>query len=305
MTKYLKYLFFLGIAWCVFFLTEGMFLLCLSDKSLEPSYFWKEQKNHPQTYLVSFASGDEVFFKNQNAQAISAINNGFNHISMFTPNHFDSAFARKNQSILQEKRGAGLWIWKSYFMLQIMKSAPEGSIIIYADSPVIFKNPITPFMQILQDKDILLLLDGTPRKGPIPTLGEKIPQAFFADMDINYEQEKNHPHLWACFGAVKNNDVGRQFVKTWMKNCEHPSIFNIPGADQSMLAFAAIKNKKNIHYMPIDEATKVFKNVHRHPNEAHKSLVPDMISSSIKCFKISEWGYNSPVMQTFRKCFTK
>jgi hypothetical protein len=120
-------------------------------------------------------------------------------------------------------------------------------------------------------------------------------------MGIPYDHGKDHPHLWACFVAVKNTATGRAFVQQWMDNCETPSILKIPGADQSMLAFAALQQPQNIHYMNIDEAMSVFKNVHRHPNEEYKSLLPDMMSSSIKWFKIAEWGYNSRLMQWIRK----
>lgn len=298
-----KYISYFGAA--VFFailllLMEGYALLCFSDKSLQENYIWREQ-NAPPTYLVSFASGHSVFFKNQTAQAMSALNNGFHHIMMFNPSHFDADFRKKNHSILKEKRGAGLWIWKPYFLLKTMQSAPEGALIIYADSPVIFKNPITPFVSMLLEKDILLLMDGSKRKGAIPTLGEKVPQSFFEDMGIDYEKEKNHPHLWACFVAVRNTDIGRAFVRQWMDNCEHHNIFKIPGDDQSMLAFAALKHQHNIAYMDIDTAMTVFKNVHRHPNEECKSLLPDMVSGKLKWFKVSEWGYNSRFMQWIRK----
>ena len=95
---------------------------------------------------------------------MSAINNGIDHIMMYKRRDIDPEFYQKNKHILDLPAGDGLWLWKPYFILKTMDIAPEGSLIIYADSPVIFKNPITPFINHLKNHDVLLLLDGTHRK---------------------------------------------------------------------------------------------------------------------------------------------
>ncbi len=118
------------------------------DKTLTPSYYleYSKSKNFlpPPVYLVSYAGKKSVFFKNQNAQAMSAINNGIDYIMMYKRRDIDPIFYEKNKHILNIAAGDGLWIWKPYFILRTMDIAPEDSLIIYADSPVIFKKPITP-----------------------------------------------------------------------------------------------------------------------------------------------------------------
>jgi len=288
-------------------LLERSFLLTKIDKTLSPSYYLHyssaEHSPPPPTYLVSYAGKHPVFFKNQNAQAMSAINNGIDHIMMFKRRDIDTEFYQKNKHILDIPSGDGLWIWKPYFMLKAMTAAPEGSIIIYADSPVIFINPITSFINLIKEKDVLVLLDGQRRKGKIPKAGDIIKEEFTKPFNLDYSKFKEKDHLWSCFVIVRNNKIGRSFVEQWLKNCEQ-GIPTTPAFDQSMLLIATYQKPEGVYVMDVDEVVSVIKNVHRHPREEHKSLIPDMVSGGVKIFKISEWGYNAKWMQWLRSLFS-
>ena len=88
-----------------------------------------------------------------------------------------------------------------------------------------------------------------------------------------------------------------------MKNCEE-GLISTPLFDQSMLIIAAHQKPEGMYVMDVDEAMQTIKNVHRHPNEENKSLLPDMVSGNFKWFKISEWGYNSQWVQWIRAFFS-
>jgi hypothetical protein len=261
----------------------------------------KGQMAPPPVYLISYADKKPVFLKNQNAQAMSAINNGIDYIMMYKRRDIDPAFYEKNKQILDIPMGAGLWIWKPYFMLKTMDIAPQDSIIIYADSPVIFKKPITPFIDLLKKNDILLLLDGARRKNTIRTAGSVIKDEFFSHFGLDPAIFQKRDHLWSCFVIVRNNKTGRAFVEKWMKNCEQ-GLLSTPLYDQTMLIIAAYQRPEGIYVMDVDEAMSTIKNVHRYPNEEYKSMIPDMVSGEkMKIFRFSEWGYNAKWMQWLRQ----
>ncbi|MGV8949102.1 MAG: hypothetical protein ACOH2E_07070 [Candidatus Paracaedibacter sp.] len=292
----------------LFLIFEHSFLLVKIDKTLSPSYYLQhsltEQSPPPATYLVSYAGKHQVFFKNQNAQAMSAINNGIDHIMMFKRRDIDAEFYQKNKHILDIPMGDGMWIWKPYIMLKAMATAPEESIIIYADSPVVFINPITPLINLIKKNDVLVLLDGARRKGKTPKAGDIIKEEFIKPFGIDYSKFKEKDHLWSCFVVVRNNKKGRSFVEQWLKNCEQGNL-TTPLFDQSMLLIATYQKPEGVYVMDVDEAMPVIKNTHRHPREEHKSLIPDMVSGKSKVFKISEWGYNANWMQWLRSLFSK
>ena len=280
-----------------FVIGDRLFILYKIDKTLEPSYYLEYSrknngKSFPPVYLVSYAGKKSVFFKNQNAQAMSAINNGIDHIMMYKRRDIDQEFYENNKRILDVPVGDGLWIWKPYFILKTMDFAPQDSLIIYADSPVIFKNPTNLIINRLQEHDVLLLLDGTLRKKNVQKIGTIIQKEFLKPFNLDYNQFQNENNLWSCFVAVRNNKTGRAFVEQWLQNCQQ-GLRSTPYFDQTMLVIAAYQKPDGIYVMDVDEAMKTIKNVHRHPNDEYKSLLPDMVSGYFKWFKLSEWGYNA------------
>lgn len=295
------------MVYIILILRERAFLLTQLDKTLSPSFYveysLKENAPPPPTYLVSYAGKHSVFYKNQNAQAMSAINNGIDHIMMFKRRDIDAEFYQENKHILDIPTGAGLWMWKPYFMLKVMDSAPKDSIIMYADSPVIFKNPITSFIHLLKNNDVVLLRDGARRKGNITKAGDLIKEEFTKPFHLDYTEFSKKENIWACFLMVRNNPVGRSFIEQWLKNCQQ-GIVSTPLFDQSMLLIATHQKPEGVYVMDVDEAMPVIKNVHRHPHEEYKSLIPDMVSGKNKIFKLSEWGYNAKWMQWLRSYFS-
>lgn len=294
----------LVVVYLGFLITEHIVLLYKIDKTLDASYYLAyTSKAHvppPPVYLVSYADKKDVFLKNQNAQAMSAINNGIDHIMMYKRRDIDQQFYQKNKHILDIPTGAGLWIWKPYFILKTMDIAPENSIIIYADSPVLFKKPVTPFINLLEKNDVLLLLDGARRKHKIRTAYSVIKDDPFLHLGLDPAVFEKRDHLSGCLVVVRNNKTSRSFIEKWIKNCEQGHL-STPMFEQSMMIIAAYQKPEGIYTMDIDEAVVVIKNAHRHPNEEYKSLIPDMVSGDRKIFKISEWAYNAKWMQWLRQ----
>lgn len=301
---------FLAI-YALFLIGEHANLLYRSDISIQyPSFLTEENKQDSEVHLVSYADGAAVFHKNQLGQAYSALNKGFDHIHMYKKRDMDAEFTKKNKNILSIKAGAGLWIWKAYFMLRTMENSPEDSIIVYADSPVIFQKPIAPILKLLEKHDVLLLKDGSERKGNVRIAQKGVKREAFQYFNLDRENVWSKPNVWACLVIVRNNKNGRAFVKQWLSNCQvedaimenplDPKIqypaFEGHAYDQAMLFIASQQKPQRVYVMDVDEIKGIIKNVHRHPREEFKSLLPDTIG----WFKISEWGYNSGIFQKIR-----
>ena len=58
-------------------------------------------------------------------------------------------FYVKNRNILDVKRGGGLWLWKYYFVSELMNEVKEGDVVVYCDSAIIFRRSIKPLINIL------------------------------------------------------------------------------------------------------------------------------------------------------------
>lgn len=58
----------------------------------------------------------------------------FDKIIGYGPSDIDEQFYQQNENILKIKRGAGLWLWKPYFILKTLNESSEGDYVFYLDS---------------------------------------------------------------------------------------------------------------------------------------------------------------------------
>ena len=68
----------------------------------------------------------------------------------------DPSFRRRNQHILNRRRGAGYWLWKPYMLWHELYVAREGDIIVYSDAAVNFIAHIDHLLPLMKDQDILV-----------------------------------------------------------------------------------------------------------------------------------------------------
>ena len=292
---------------------EQIYILNKSDISFaQPNINKIQTLNAAPITLISYADGDPVFYQNQNAQTFSALNKGFDRFFQYHHKDIEDEFYRENKTILDQKRGSGYWLWKPYFILKTLEALPEGVIVFYADSSVIFKSSIAPFIQKLNSEhtDILLLQDGSKRKNNFNKAVQTIKREALDANGIDPKSIENKYALWGAFLIVRNTEGARSFVRTWLNLCKNKdaltdqpfdtskqqSTFKTHSHDQALLFIATQRKPDGISYISTDDLDGIVKNVHRHPHQRTLSLIPDILG----CFKISEWGYNSRWMQKLR-----
>ncbi|MBN9413642.1 MAG: hypothetical protein J0H12_06960 [Candidatus Paracaedimonas acanthamoebae] len=293
-------------------------MLIKSDISLQPVTISRDHElatynPSPPVYLISYASGHDVFFKNQATLSYSALNKGIDHIFQFRRNHIDPVFYEKNKATLEIKSGGGYWLWKPYFIAKMLNEIPENSILIYADSAVIFYKPITKILDLLKEHDIILLQDGCPRKG-YGTIGQKTKRELLQFLEMDTPDIRQRPGNWACLFIFKNTPNARKFADRWLElsqnlkilspamidfKIQHPELI-CHGADQSIAGLVAEQMKEKVYYIHSDMLRELgIQNVHRHPNRQYISTLPYIF----RIFKINEWFYNSKIIQTIRSWF--
>jgi len=260
--------------------------------------------------LVTYADGPEVFFKNQNALSASAINKGFDHILIYRRGHIDADFYAKNTNILTQKRGAGYWLWKPYFILKTMLASPENAIVVYADSGVIFTQPLGDLFRLLQKTDMILVGHGQP--APLRRHLKKEAQKIFAIEDN--QTILNSQNIWAFFMAIRNTPTTRSFVQQWLTLCENEAAltdepFNSAGQekefahhehDQSLLSILVAQRPDQKIIIKRNELRNIYgiTNFHRHPEEVDTS--PLFIAAGLPQWLASAL-FNNGVIRRIRK----
>jgi hypothetical protein len=81
-----------------------------------------------------FSYGNDSYRNSKQRIQQEAYNMGFDKVYIYGPENLPQEFLDKTKPHIFHPRGAGYWLWKSYFLKQIMDSAEDNDIIIYADA---------------------------------------------------------------------------------------------------------------------------------------------------------------------------
>ncbi|MGD0465808.1 MAG: hypothetical protein ABSA84_03865 [Gammaproteobacteria bacterium] len=262
--KKIKFLIYITIASIIMFITFSyLFGKILSkDISIEPINYNINSDLRPSVYLISYADGHEVFFKNQNTLANSAINKGIDFILNYRRAHLDQKFVKQHASILTQKKGAGFWLWKPYVILKTLETIKENDIVIYSDTGLLFREQITPLIKLTKQHDVILF-EYDPKEyygKPIHTAKREI----LIELDCDTNKCHYGQHVWAGVLLLKNTNKSREFIKKWLKySCkeefltdqldpkiqQHPE-FVAPSHDEAILNILYNKDPTGKYLVP-------------------------------------------------------
>jgi len=84
-------------------------------------------------HLISYGNKEYEHSKQRiYEEAIST--HWFDTVTIYGPNDLDNDFKLKFKDILQQRRGGGYWIWKSYIIKKRLNEINENDILIYLDA---------------------------------------------------------------------------------------------------------------------------------------------------------------------------
>ncbi len=139
--------------------------------------------------LITFATDN--FRKNAEALKASALAAEFDEAIIFSPDDLKATkFYRENKKILDQKRGAGYWLWKPYIIRKCLRSAAKEDILFYCDAGQsayyrfetrpnrlikrvaasdkgVLLGPVIPHLGVLEEwtkRDCLILLNADDKK---------------------------------------------------------------------------------------------------------------------------------------------
>lgn len=167
----------------------------------------------PAVTLVTFATPDWAMACER--LAASALENGVDRVARYgTQDLLGSPFHFEHLQLLSGRKGFGYWIWKPYFIREVLRRARPGEILIYADAGSTIMAPVAPLVQIARDRSPIVAfgLHGHANRTWIKR------DAFIAlDCDT--------PRYWnaeAWNGACQVYRAGPEslaFVEAWLRAC--------------------------------------------------------------------------------------
>lgn len=145
----------------------------------------------------------------------------------YSPDMIDDEFKKKNKELLSVKRGAGLWIWKPYFILKALESIPENHYLIYLDAGVIVVNEFRYLIESLEKSQQDVMAFGLPLLNKEWTKKEVI-TAILPGVDENINQ------ILGGYIVIKNTEFSRNVIQDWLTHMQDPVCIlpqNVTGED--------------------------------------------------------------------------
>lgn len=125
----------------------------------------------------------------------------------------DSDFFNENSEIFKIKRGAGLWIWKPYFILKTLNKMNDGDFLFYCDSGSFFIKKLDSLVEKLESsKQSIMGFE-------LPLLDRQFTKRETYDA-LSYNRYDNNQIL-ASYILFKKNKESLGFVNEWLECCKN------------------------------------------------------------------------------------
>ena len=110
-------------------------------------------------YFITYANSFFKLQQQRNAKQAREIGK-LENIITFGPDDIDDEFYHANKKILTKGRGGGFWLWKPYFIHQMLTDShiKDGDIILYCDAGLAILKDLNPLFMLPEkyNQDVIL-----------------------------------------------------------------------------------------------------------------------------------------------------
>jgi hypothetical protein len=131
----------------------------------------------------------------------------------FGPEDIEPDFYHKNEKILSQNRGAGLWLWKPYFFYRMLNQMQENEILLYTDAASYFVKNISGLIRYFETIGQDIMGFDLPLQSDQWTKEET-----FSLMNAT-KSERLANQISASFILIKKNKDTLDFAKEWLEHC--------------------------------------------------------------------------------------
>jgi hypothetical protein len=143
---------------------------------------------------------------------------GFKKVISYSPIDIDSAFWKRNSKILQQTKGGGYWLWKSYFIKMGLSEINEGEYLFYCDSGSRFIESIDKLVDSFDDKFGIMPFE-LQSKEKHWTKRDCFILLKCDEFDIIESKQ-----ILATFSLWKKTDFSIKFVEEWLQYAQDERI---------------------------------------------------------------------------------
>jgi hypothetical protein len=132
----------------------------------------------------------------------------------YTPKDIDSDFFNQNKCIFNYQKGAGLWLWKPYFIARALAQINEGDYLIYSDAGSYFINPVNCLIESLEQSphDVMVF--------ELPLISKQwTKKETFLRMEVDFDLYGTKNQILANHIFIKKSAFSVSFISEFLKIC--------------------------------------------------------------------------------------
>lgn len=178
-------------------------------------------------HIISYATPD--YFKNQKKLNKSALAYGVDTTESYNLVKLKKTpFYRENKLILDQKRGAGYWLWKPYIILDYISQLSSDEMLIYSDVGIEIITDISPLIDLCHTQRGILLFRN---HGNLNRSWTK--RDCFVLMGCDTEMYYNCEQIVASFQVYIKTEMSIDFLKDYLGYCQQANILtDLPNTSQ-------------------------------------------------------------------------
>ena len=161
--------------------------------------------------IIAINYADDRFATAQKFNSKTAYKYGADRVIEYSKEDIDADFYDKNKDILDEERGGGFWLWKSYIIHDALCKADYGDYVIYTDSGAAFVDRIDNLISCMErdSTDIMLFSLSNPER-------KYTKRDTFVLMDCDSADYADSNQRLAGYELYKKTDHAMKFVAEWL-----------------------------------------------------------------------------------------
>lgn len=163
-------------------------------------------------YVLNYADGEPYeSFRKINTKSAYKYGKA-DKVLEYSSKDIPQSYKNKYKDIFAYKRGAGLWLWKPYIILDGLEKCKEGDWLFYCDSGATFINKISHLIDCANANNLNILLVEQPLLEKQFTKRET-----FIGMSVEGIEQNQ---LLSGYILLKKSVESVRFIKEWQQYCE-------------------------------------------------------------------------------------
>ena len=190
-------------------------------------------------YVITYADGK--YEQTRRYNEYTAYKYGADFVYKFGPNDIEQNFKEKNQEILKSPRGNGYWLWKPYFINQVLAEIEEEDWVIYTDSALYFNRNVHDYIRKFEQQGKNFIVQETKFQEKQFTKADVL-----SALECNEEKYLNSKQLAATVIIIKNCVKNREIVSEWLEYAQDRRLISDEIIEQNCDEFIENRHDQSI-----------------------------------------------------------